>query len=420
MGLKHITWNPNDKGSLVVLSNNNMTASTTASNSSVRATDGVVEGKWYWENTVNANNGAHIGIMSERLSTSVNNISSVDAMFYISSGVKYNGTSSSYGESYTTNDVIGVGLDLDIGTITFYKNGVSQGVAYTTVKNLGKVFPFMCGGNGNPTTITVNFGNEPFKYSIPDGHKAYADQYTDKTLFQKNGKMYALQSNNKVYETKMTSNSLPAPFKSVASSEPDANFASWKAFNGINTTAMDSWRAATNIRIGWIRLDFGDIAKVNGVMLTSPSDSGVTPAMAKDFVIEGSNSTSLNTFIPIKSFTGQTWGANETKVYRFDSPVEYRYYRINVSKTYRLADGSETSGTLAIGEILYFYDAPYAIREFSAPTVDNFIKYGIDVADDIEKRIGEKQYVLQDTVSENELGLWTTQLDRKPLSIKFT
>lgn len=418
MGLKHITWNPNDKGSLVVLSNSDMTASTTATNSSVRATEGVVEGKWYWENTVNANNGAQIGIMSERLSTSANNVSSIDEMFYNASGVKYNGASSSYGASYTTNDTIGVAVDLDIGTITFYKNGVSQGMAYNTVKNLGKVFPFMCGSNGGSTTITVNFGSELFKYPIPDGHKAYADQYIDKTLFQQNGKIYTLQSNDKVYETKMTSSSTPAPFKVASSSEATgiSRFA-WKAFDGTNNTAQDSWNVATNIRTGWIRLDFGSATKVTDLYLTSPNDTSTIPAMPKDFVVEGSNDASV--FTPIKSFTGQTWSVNETKLYKFDYPVEYRYYRINVSKTHRLSDGSEVSGTLAIGEILYGYTAPYTMRELLAPTVDNFIEYGMNTIDDMTKGIDEKQYILQDTVSENEQGLWTTQLNRKPLSIKF-
>ena len=34
---------------------------------------------------------------------------------------------SNYGETYTTGDVIGVAFDLDLGSITFYKNGVSPG-----------------------------------------------------------------------------------------------------------------------------------------------------------------------------------------------------------------------------------------------------------------------------------------------------
>lgn len=236
-------------------------------------------------------------------------------------------------------------------------------------------------------------------------------------ILSSNGKFYSLVSRDAVYETKMTSNALPSPLRSIASAESDTTYAAYKAFNGSNLTPMDSWRTSTNIRTGWIRLDFGSATKVTDLYLTSPNDTSTIPAMPKDFVVEGSNDASV--FTPIKSFTGQTWGVNETKLYKFDYPAEYRYYRINVSKTHRLSDGAETSGTLAIGEILYGYTAPYTMREIPSSSVNNFIRYGMNKADDIEKGIDIKQYILQDTVSENEQGLWTAKLNKKPLSIKF-
>lgn len=43
-------------------------------------------------------------------------------------------SSSEYGEKFgRSGDVIGVQLDFDAGTIEFYKNGVSQGVAFTNL-----------------------------------------------------------------------------------------------------------------------------------------------------------------------------------------------------------------------------------------------------------------------------------------------
>ena len=52
---------------------------------------------------------------------------------YYGSGNKFNGRTS-YGDSYTTGDTIGIALDLDARTLTFYKNGVSQGVAYSSLR----------------------------------------------------------------------------------------------------------------------------------------------------------------------------------------------------------------------------------------------------------------------------------------------
>jgi hypothetical protein len=43
----------------------------------------------------------------------------------------HDGLSVSYGDSFSGTDVIGCALDLDAGSITFYKNNVSQGVAFT-------------------------------------------------------------------------------------------------------------------------------------------------------------------------------------------------------------------------------------------------------------------------------------------------
>ena len=40
-----------------------------------------------------------------------------------------------YGFTYTNNDVIGVALNRTDGTITFFKNGVSQGIATDILNN---------------------------------------------------------------------------------------------------------------------------------------------------------------------------------------------------------------------------------------------------------------------------------------------
>eukprot|EP00954_Amorphochlora_amoebiformis_P017531 1319686-Amorphochlora_amoeboformis.AAC.1 len=44
-----------------------------------------------------------------------------------------------YGEPFGPGDTIGVEVDMDVGTIEFWKNGVSQGLAYVDVS--GPVFP---------------------------------------------------------------------------------------------------------------------------------------------------------------------------------------------------------------------------------------------------------------------------------------
>jgi hypothetical protein len=63
--------------------------------------------------------------------------------------------------------VIGTALDLDTGTITFYKNGVSQGVAYTGIS--GTFTPMVL---LNTSSNSINFGQRPFAYTPPSGYVA--------------------------------------------------------------------------------------------------------------------------------------------------------------------------------------------------------------------------------------------------------
>ena len=49
---------------------------------------------------------------------------------------KWNGPSSPYGQAWTSGDVIGCCIDLDAREISFYRNGVSLGVAFTNVRTM--------------------------------------------------------------------------------------------------------------------------------------------------------------------------------------------------------------------------------------------------------------------------------------------
>lgn len=145
-------------------------------NQSVTGTIYVSSGKWYWEgtsyNTV-AGYGQLIGIASDTF-TALNALSGSTGQTYgyEKSGTANNGaTAISYGTTYTSNDVIGIALDLDAGTLVFYKNGVSQGTAFTGIS--GNFTPF-CGltYNGGGPGFYMNFGQRPFAQTPPTGFVA--------------------------------------------------------------------------------------------------------------------------------------------------------------------------------------------------------------------------------------------------------
>ena len=107
-------------------------------------------GKWYWEmNAADVNNLMQVGITSTKatgVGSSTNLSYHTDAMIYNNGGTKAIGTggfgpsassktTTSYGNSYTDGDIIGVALDLDSSTttLTFYKNNSSEGTAFSSL-----------------------------------------------------------------------------------------------------------------------------------------------------------------------------------------------------------------------------------------------------------------------------------------------
>jgi hypothetical protein len=157
------------------ISNGNLDAADTvvdANNPFVFGTTLVSSGKFYWEITVtaigNLDSSFFIGIDSGK---SQNGATFSDTVGYSGNGQKFvGGSSSAYGATYTTGDVIGVALDKDAGTVTFYKNNASQG-AISLPTNV-PIVAWISPGRGGPSSATANFGQRPFAYTAPSGFKA--------------------------------------------------------------------------------------------------------------------------------------------------------------------------------------------------------------------------------------------------------
>ena len=191
--------NPISRGTDVTISNGNLSYGVTAlTNCGAFATIGMSSGKWYCEFTAQGNDcmfGLALAVSGQILYLGINAFS----WGYYRSGNKYNnGTNTAYGAAFTTNDVIGITFDADIGTLVFYKNNVSQGAAFTGLTS-GPYF--FATGNGNiaNSIASANFGQRPFVYTPPTGFKALntynlpdstikkGNSYMDATLYTGTG-----------------------------------------------------------------------------------------------------------------------------------------------------------------------------------------------------------------------------------------
>jgi hypothetical protein len=175
----YCTLNPLSNPGASTLSNGNLDCVTSAGNTGrVVGTTSMSSGKWYWEYSKTAANTYNLlgGIAPDYEFTSAEpGRTAASYGYYGGTGQKYNNaTLTSYGSSYTNGDIIGVALDMDAGTLTFYKNGVSQGVAFSGLT--GSFVPAISAENASSISLSVNFGQRPFAYTAPSGFKALNTQ----------------------------------------------------------------------------------------------------------------------------------------------------------------------------------------------------------------------------------------------------
>jgi hypothetical protein len=134
--------------------------------------------KWHCEVTVASDIGAtseySIGVSGAGF-YQPNGVASGTAsvMYYAFNGNKYvDGSSSAYGASFGSTDVIGVALDADAGTVTFYKNNSSQGAITLPSSSSGWVLNIQATAGATNATFNTNFGQRQWAYAAPAGFKA--------------------------------------------------------------------------------------------------------------------------------------------------------------------------------------------------------------------------------------------------------
>ena len=170
--LNFATLNPLNKASSVTLSGGNLVYTTTAQRGAY-GTIGVSSGKWYWEWKPGATGSeTWVGIGTPNSPTNVALDSGTPSGVIVYGGFNGNlfttGAGAAYGATFTTGDTVGVALDMDAGTLTFYKNNTTQGTAASSLT--GTKVPVVSASNTQSGTI--NFGQTAFTYTPPTGFVA--------------------------------------------------------------------------------------------------------------------------------------------------------------------------------------------------------------------------------------------------------
>ena len=176
-----------------------------SNNANAYSTIGFTKGKWYMEAKVlgTSTHYPNLGIVPlrtfQRLGSQSGQVGSdVDSFAYLATGNKENNGTSSYGDSFTTNDIIGIAADLDNGAIYFSKNGTFQASGDPTSGSsktnaafgftvLDEEYFFGFAVYQSASGIECNFGSSPysissgnadangygnFEYSVPSGYYA--------------------------------------------------------------------------------------------------------------------------------------------------------------------------------------------------------------------------------------------------------
>jgi hypothetical protein len=149
------------------LSNSNRTDTASATQAGIRGTLGYATNagldRYFeitWDASVTATDLIY-GIANTSIGTSGPGVANANGRGYYQGAFKFDGSFAAYGATFTTGDVLGCRMN---GTaITFYKNGTSQGLAFTMASDGTLWYPCWAPfSNSGTRTVTLNTGQAAF------------------------------------------------------------------------------------------------------------------------------------------------------------------------------------------------------------------------------------------------------------------
>ena len=316
----------------------------------IRASMGMSSGKYYCEITLTtyAGNNPMCGVISSAGNLGVTTNYTVDqeaaGYSYVLgngqgiSGYKGNNQSrSAYGASTTSGDVVGIAFDASAGTLTFYKNNVSQGTAYSSMA-AGTYFFAVSGLVSN--VLDANFGQRPFTYTPPTGFVALnAFNLPDSTIKQGNKVMDA---------TLYTGNNLARSITNAAGFKPDLVWVKSRSA-ATDNKLTDSVRGVTKALVSNSTANVN--TEVNG--LTAFNSNGWS--LGTDTVYNNNLST----------YVGWQWQAGQGSSSSNTSGTITSTVSVNASAGFSIATYNGTGANATVGHGLGVAPSMYIVKGFN-------------------------------------------------------
>tara|TARA_Y100000004_G_scaffold163530_1_gene192977 strand:+ start:5756 stop:8608 length:2853 start_codon:yes stop_codon:yes gene_type:complete len=234
-------------------------------------------------------------------------------------------TAASYGDSYTNGDTIGCAVDMDNGTIRWYKNGVDQGQAYTGISGLYCFFQGTFGGSSSGT-YAVNYGQRPFAQTAPSGFKALTSTNLTATI----------GDGSKYFDTKLWDGTGSARSITMDNSSMSPDFV-WIKERGVagGHNLYDSVRGATK----FLASEDNNTEGTDSSALTSFNSDGFS--LGTGFTVKSSNKSG-------RTYAGWCWDAGSSTVSNSDGSITSNV-RANQEAGFSIVTYTGLGGTQTIG-----------------------------------------------------------------------
>lgn len=405
-----VTLNPNDMGAGFTLNNGNLTLVSAASLQGIRATHGKTMGKWYWEVKLDSGNiGCHIGVANRQFPLTIS-ITDVNWRSYYGGSARIYPDNLAYGSTWAVGNIIGIALDMDNGTLEFYKNGVGMGVSHTNLKELGEVYPLLTSATTTSKTVSINFGAASFVYGLPQGYQPYNVEISNKFLISSEDTLMSFEDIGYVNMIpKMTSNTSASPVVPIYSGEfingpATGQGYAYQAFDDNTGTSACPTAATTPLHLG---IDFFNPVRIDKYSITASSAGGGN-LPATSWVFEASNDKT--TWEILDTQTSVTWAVNITKEFIVSNATEYRYYRMRPT----------INGTFFYADMKMMKYMSPTLNYLSENTESVFVKYGNDKNHSIDMwaEMNKKSFVSKQNVILGSGKVFKQKIDTSKIPIK--